>query len=197
MNLPSKIKGWLSSAQVGLPYLKQSASPEEVMAQYIDTGKKYYLTQLVNEFNDSLYHYLLTQSDKTTAEDVVQTVWLKVMNSQSQMTPTHIKSWLFTIARNTLIDELRKQNKWQYVEFDDQLSDSHNLELAFEKETQLNLFNQALSALPFLQREAFIFQQEGFSLMEIAELTHESQETIKSRLRYARNHLKSKVGAKL
>ncbi|WP_441003382.1 RNA polymerase sigma factor [Pseudocolwellia agarivorans] len=197
MNLPSKIKGWLSSAQVGLPYLKQSASPEEVMAQYIATGKKYYLTRLVNEFNGSLYHYLLTQSDKTTAEDVVQTVWLKVMNSQSQMTPTHIKSWLFTIARNTLIDELRKQNKWQYVEFDDQLSDSHNLELAFEKETQLNLFNQALSALPFLQREAFIFQQEGFSLMEIAELTHESQETIKSRLRYARNHLKSKVGAKL
>ena len=197
MNLPSKVKGWLSSAQVGLPYLKQSASPEEVMAQYIATGKKYYLTRLVNEFNGSLYHYLLTQSDKTTAEDVVQTVWLKVMNSQSQMTPTHIKSWLFTIARNTLIDELRKQNKWQYVEFDDQLSDSHNLELAFEKETQLNLFNQALSALPFLQREAFIFQHEGFSLMEIAELTHESQETIKSRLRYARNHLKSKVGAKL
>jgi RNA polymerase sigma-70 factor (ECF subfamily) len=195
LNLPSKVKGWLSSAQVGLPYLQQSASPEEVMAQYIATGKKHYLTLLVEAFNGSLYHYLLSQSDKATAEDVVQIVWLKVMNSQSQMTPTHIKSWLFTIARNTLIDQLRKQNKWQHIEFDDQLSDSYNLELAFEKETQLSLFNQALSTLPFLQREAFIFQQEGFSLIQIAELTHESQETIKSRLRYARNHIKSKIGA--
>ncbi|WP_426359455.1 RNA polymerase sigma factor [Pseudocolwellia sp. HL-MZ19] len=161
MNLQSKIKGWLSTAQVSLSHVTSNASPEEVMAQYIATGKKHYLTLLVEAFNGSLYHYLLSQSDKATAEDVVQTVWLKVMNSQSQMTPTHIKSWLFTIARHTLIDELRKQNKWQHIEFDDQLSHSHNLEQAIEKDTQINLFNQALLDLPFLQREAFHFSTRG------------------------------------
>jgi len=196
LNLPSKIKGWLSSAQVSLSYVTQSASTEEVMALYIATKKRQYLSVLVEEFNSSLYHYLLSQSDKATAEDIVQSVWLKVMNTQSKTVPTNIKSWLFTIARHSLIDELRKQNKWQYAEFDDQICASHNIESSVEKEEKLEQFNQALLSLPFLQREAFIFQQEGFSLMQIAELTHESQETIKSRLRYARNYIKSRIGAK-
>jgi len=196
LNVPLKIKGWLRSAHVSLSDVDVSANPEKVMAQYIATGKKRYLTLLVEEFNLTLYHYLLSLSDKATAEDVVQITWVKVMKNQSKVTPTHIKSWLFTIARNSLIDELRKQNRWQHIEFDDQIPCSQNLEQNIEKENKLAQFNQAILALPFLQREAFIFQQEGFSLIQISALTNESQETIKSRLRYARNHLKNIIGAK-
>lgn len=171
-----------------------SASPEKVMAQYIATGKKQYLTLLVEEFNLALYHYLLSQSEKATAEDVVQITWLKVMKAQSEVTPTYVKSWLFTIARNTLIDELRKQNRWQHIEFEDQITTESNPEQQLEKKDKLAQFNHALATLPFLQREAFILQQEGFSLSQISDVTNESQETIKSRLRYARNHLKNKLG---
>ncbi|WP_077339037.1 RNA polymerase sigma factor [Pseudocolwellia agarivorans] len=194
MNLPSKIRGWFNSTQTSLTNVDMSASPEKVMAQYIATGKKQYLSLLVGEFNLALYHYLLSQSDKATAEDVVQITWLKVMKTQSSVTPTHVKSWLFTIARNTLIDELRKQNRWQHIEFEDQIATENSLEQQLETKDKLAQFNQALSTLPFLQKEAFILQQEGFSLSQISDLTSESQETIKSRLRYARNHLKNKIG---
>lgn len=194
MNVPLTIKSWLNSAHASFLNINTGASPEEVMAQYIATGKKQYLAILVNEFNLPLYHYLLSLSDNTMAEDVVQSTWLKVMRAQNKSAPANIKAWLFTIARNTLIDELRKQNKWQHVELDDQIACSNKLELHVEKEAQLEQFNIALHALPFLQREAFIFQQEGFSLMQIANLTNESQETIKSRLRYARNYLKKALG---
>jgi len=194
LNLPSKIKGWLNAAHISLNQHQLNATPEKVMAEYIATGKKHYLTLLVEEFNVTLYHYLLSQSDKPTAEDVVQTTWLKVMNARQHTAPTNIKSWLFTIARNTLIDELRKQNKWQYVELETQTITSKPLEQHIETENTLALFNQAVSSLPFLQREAFILQQEGFSLSEISQLTNTSHETIKSRLRYARNHLKNVIG---
>ena len=44
----------------------------------------------------------------------------------------------------------------------------------------------ALAALPHVQRDAFLLQQEsGLSLAEIAELTGVGTETVKSRLRYA------------
>jgi RNA polymerase sigma-70 factor (ECF subfamily) len=196
LNVPLKIKGWLNSAHVNLSNINISATPEGIMTQYIATGKKQYLTLLVEEFNLTLYHYLLSLSDKVTAEDVIQTTWVKVMKAQSKTTPTHVKSWLFTVARNTLIDELRKQKKWQYIEFDDQIPSSQNIEQHLEKENQLEVFNKAILALPYLQREAFIFQQEGFSLLQISELTNESQETIKSRLRYARNYLRNNIGAR-
>jgi RNA polymerase sigma-70 factor (ECF subfamily) len=62
---------------------------------------------------------------------------------------------------------------------------------------RIEAFNIAIIQLPFHQRETLIFQQEGFSVMEIAQLTNESFETVKSRLRYARNNLKEMLGAQL
>lgn len=191
MKLPSAIKGWLSAKPIHL------TSPEEIMNQYIITGKTCYLSLLVEEFNDSVFHYLLSQSNKATAEDVVQSTWLKVMKSQSKVAPTNIKSWLFTIARNTLIDELRKQNKWHAINADEQILLCTNLNAEEQLALQNNLekFNSALQQLPFLQREAFIFQQEGFSIVEICEFTDASHETVKSRLRYARTNLKNIIGS--
>jgi RNA polymerase sigma-70 factor (ECF subfamily) len=186
------IKGWLNP----------NVSPEILLTRYIATSKDKYLTLLVQQFNQPIYHYLLSQSDKEIAEDIIQSMWLKVMKvEESHQAHNNVKSWLFTIARHTLIDELRRQNRWHTQSFDEQItSDESNLlsetvslslEQASENNDRLAAFNQAINILPFYQREAFIFQQEGLSVLEIAELTDESFETIKSRLRYARTHIKN------
>lgn len=189
MQLPSMIKGWYNP----------TTSPERLLSNYIATGKNKYLSLLVTQFNLSLYHYLLSQSNKELAEDVLQNTWLKVMKSakhgeQQSKQQTHVKSWLFTIARNTLIDEFRRQNKWQNQLLDENKMMTVSLEKSLSAATRLSQFNAALAQLPFLQREAFIFQQEGFSVVEIATLTNDSFETIKSRLRYARNNLSHLLG---
>jgi RNA polymerase sigma-70 factor (ECF subfamily) len=179
------IKGWYNP----------TSSPERLLTNYLATGKNKYLSLLVEQFNLSLYHYLLRQSNKELAEDVVQTTWLKVMktNSASQQ-QSNVKSWLFTIARNTLIDEFRRQKKWQSQLLDENKMLTADLEKSIQAADRLTQFNTALGQLPFLQREAFIFQQEGFSVLEIATLTNDSFETIKSRLRYARNNLSFLLG---
>jgi len=192
LKLPSMMKGWFNP----------SISPEVLLARYIATGKEKYITLLVEQFNQAIYHYLLSQSDKGMAEDVMQQVWLKVMTIKAaNQTHSNVKSWLFTIARNTLIDELRRQQRWQSQPIDEAVLStdrlfaermiSHTLEQESDKIDKLKVFNHAITLLPFLQREAFIFQQEGFSVLQIAELTQDSFETIKSRLRYARTHLKN------
>lgn len=179
------IKGWYNP----------KASPEKLLTNYISTGKNKYLSLLVEQFNLSLYHYLLSQSNKELAEDVVQTTWLKVMKTKSvNQQQRNVKSWLFTIARNTLIDEFRRQKKWQSQLLDENKMLTVNMEQSLQAADRLTQFNAALEQLPFLQREAFIFQQEGFSLNEIAELTNDSFETVKSRLRYARNNLSHLLG---
>lgn len=185
MKLPSTIKGWLNP----------TSTPESLLTKYAATGNKKHLSLLVAQFNLSLYHFLLSLSNKELAEDVLQSTWLKVMTTASKNHQhTHVKSWLFTIARNTLIDELRQQQKWQWQTLHDDIVCPSNLSKAFENANQLEKFNQAITALPFYQREVFIFQQEGFSVLEICELTSENFETVKSRLRYARNNLKTLLG---
>jgi RNA polymerase sigma factor (sigma-70 family) len=179
------IKGWLNT----------SITPERLLEDYVSTGDKSNIAKLVEQFNLSIYHYLLSLSDKETAEDTIQTTWLKVLNVQSTTKQhTNVKSWLYTIARNTLIDELRRQKKWQWQTLEEHHTNCCSLDQEIEKKEHLEIFNLALSQLPFYQREAFIFQQEGFSAIEICELTNENFETVKSRLRYARKNLKKMLG---
>jgi|TARA_R110002060_G_scaffold45307_1_gene56601 RNA polymerase sigma factor (sigma-70 family) len=180
------IKGWYNP----------NASPEVLLTNYRATGKNKYLSLLVAQFNLSLYHYVLSQSNKEIAEDIVQTTWLKVMQTQQQNSvQTNVKSWIFTIARNSLIDEFRRQKKWEIQLLDENKMLTVNLEKSIQSADRLTQFNAALEQLPFLQREAFIFQQEGFSVSDISTLTNDSFETIKSRLRYARNNLSHLLGS--
>lgn len=178
------MKGWFNP----------SITPEKLMMDYVATGNKKYLTLLVAKFNLSLFHYLLSLSDKELAEDALQSTWVKVINNKN-LVHTNVKSWLFTIARRTLIDELRGQKKWQSL--DDEQVTTMSLDYELTQEDQLTKFNKAIALLPFYQREAFIFQQEGFSVNEICQLTGENFEAIKSRLRYARTNLKNLLGTKL
>lgn len=180
------MKGWLNP----------TITPEKLLMDYVATGNKKYLTLLVAQFNRSLFHYLLTLSDKEMAEDTLQTTWLKVMKNNNSH-HTNVKSWLFTIARRTLIDELRAQQKWQWQTLKDEHAATLTLPDSLDEASRVEQFNEAIMVLPFHQREAFIFQQEGFSVADICQLTDESFETIKSRLRYARNNLKTLLGKKL
>ena len=182
-------------------WLNANDLPDKLLAKFAATDQQKYLIALVEHFNQTLFHYLLSQSNKVMAEDILQSTWLKVINKKHQFNSgTSAKCWLFTIARNTLIDELRKQQKWQYQELEDshikspQLTEQIINEMTNEQ--QLVQFNRLIEALPFHQREAFIFQQEGFTLKEIAMLTNENQETIKSRLRYAKQHLRTHLETK-
>lgn len=180
------IKGWYNP----------KTNPEKLLASYLATGKNKYLSLLVAQFHLSLYHYVLSQSNRELAEDIVQTTWLKVMQTKGHNKPqTNVKSWLFTIARNSLIDEFRRQKKWQIQLLDENKVLTANLEKSIQTADRLTQFNAALEQLPFLQKEAFIFQQEGFSVLEISMLTDDSFETIKSRLRYARNNLHHLIGS--
>lgn len=190
MKLPSLIKGWLNPAS------RCFNQPENILANYVATNNSVHLNELVAQFNPSLFHYLLSLSDKHLAEDTLQATWLKVMRSaEKYQAGTSVKNWLFAIARNTLIDELRRINRWQWQDIDETTLDTTNIspDRIFAAQENLNIFNQAVDALPFFQREAFIFQQEGFSLNEICELTDENFETVKSRIRYAKQSIKIKL----
>ncbi|WNC68953.1 RNA polymerase sigma factor [Thalassotalea nanhaiensis] len=182
VKLPSIMKGGLNT----------TLTNEQVMLKLTECYDSKYLTRLIEQFNDDLYHYLLSQSDKYLAEDIVQTVWLKVIEKRhSYRIQTSVKSWLFSIARNCLIDELRRQQRWK---FDDNNDDIQVIEVNYEEllanEKVEQIFNYLLEQLPFSQKEAFILQQEGFSLEDISSICNDKTETIKSRLRYARAHFK-------
>lgn len=181
MKLPSSMRGWFISKN----------HPDKLLSKFVQTGEQRFLIALIAHFNRAIFHYLLTQSDPSTAEDILQNTWLRIISKSSQFQiGSSAKYWVFAIARNALIDELRRQKRWNVKEIAETDIISSTLTQQLSDEEIIDCFNLAIKNLPFYQREAFIFQQEGFSLQQIATLTLEPQETIKSRLRYAKQTLK-------
>ncbi|TMO78395.1 RNA polymerase subunit sigma-70 [Pseudoalteromonas sp. S3776] len=169
---------------------------KDCMASYAKSGDNRHLEQLIALYSNDLYHYLVTQSNTHLAYDVSQQTWLKVMEKrhlyQAQTTP---KAWLFKLARNTLIDEYRKQQRFVELDENTHLPAQQNEQSSSISDISYQAFDSALKQLSFVQREAITLQQEGFSLADIALITQSNHENVKTRLRYAKQNLKRLLGA--
>ncbi|MGL4233831.1 MAG: RNA polymerase sigma factor [Casimicrobium sp.] len=137
------------------------------------------------------------------ADDVTQELWFAVARSAATYEATaKFRTWLFTMARNRVIDLSRTAKSHQSIDEENDDGESMFSELAAEsrlgplrqlesKDIARELLH-AVEQLPADQREAFLLQAEGeMSVEEIAAATKVSFETAKSRLRYARAKLKS------
>ncbi|WP_289156705.1 sigma-70 family RNA polymerase sigma factor [uncultured Pseudoalteromonas sp.] len=171
---------------------------KDCMASYAKSGENRHLEQLIALYSNDLYHYLVTQSNTHLAYDVSQQTWLKVIEKrhlyQAQTTP---KAWLFKLARNTLVDEYRKQQRFVELDENTHLPAQQNEQGNNNSISNINYqaFDSALKQLSFVQREAITLQQEGFSLADIELITQSNHESVKTRLRYAKQNLKRLLGA--
>lgn len=181
-------------------WTNNNKAPEDAMADYVMYQDKKALEALYQKFANDIYHFLLTLSDENLAQDIAQKTWLKVIeNPHSYNRLGSVKAWLFTIARNMLIDEFRKTNRLvnlghsnETIESQQQFDTNNSASISSASDID-DAFNQALMTLNFEQREAFCLQQEGFSLHDIAHMTDCKQETIKTRIRYAKSKLKTEL----
>lgn len=171
------------------------SDPQRLMQGYIQTDNPAYLAQLIQCYGDDLYHFLLKQSDPALAADLSQQSWLKVMEQKQQFAGhSSFKTWLFAIGRNLLLDEFRKQKRWVYEISEDLASEDNSPAAAVERQQSELKLQHLLELLPLLQRETLLLQLEGFSLLQIAQITKAEAETVKSRLRYARQALAKQLG---
>lgn len=185
MALSFFISGWFGSDN----------SAEQLFALYRDTGSPAHLEKLIALHGNELYHFLAQQSDKALAEDISQQCWLKLIEQPySFRGNSSFKTWLFSVGRNCLIDELRRRQRWQADMLETEFAASTCLVQQLDANRRQLLFSEQLQLLPFLQREALMLQLEGFSLQQISDITQQPAETIKSRLRYARQFLQQLAG---
>jgi RNA polymerase sigma-70 factor, ECF subfamily len=166
---------------------------------------------LYDRYDRQSWDYLrrmLHPPDPAAAQDLHQETWLAVARAASTFDPAKARfvTWLFTIARNKLMDHLRHRTTvLRLVAEPADEADAHDLaaaDVSWQPEQRL-ASSQAgravideVSRLPHPQREAFIlFALEDLSLQEIAGVCGVGAETVKSRIRYARNTLRTRLEA--
>jgi len=147
--------------------------------------------------------------DPSDVEDVVQEVFSELVEANRLLMPIeHVVGWLFRVARNRIVDLLRKRrleafsgdpiavsDEGEALFLEDVLPspDAGPAEV-YARAVLLEALEEALEELPEAQREVFLAHEvEGESFQRIAARTGTNINTLLSRKRYAVLHLRERL----
>lgn len=147
---------------------------------------------LVSRYTKPLYNFTFRLTGNIqTAEDLVQETFIKVWKNLKKYDQGHsFKGWIFTIARNTTTDYLRKKktvpfsalSKDDALPFEETISDTATLPdetLVILEDTRL--LEQLLATLPLdYQIVLLLHYQESLTFEEIAEIVDRPPNTVRS-----------------
>ncbi|WP_058188011.1 RNA polymerase sigma factor [Terracidiphilus gabretensis] len=155
------------------------------------------LDELIVRYQHRLLRYLVyLTGNRELAEDLFQEVWMRVLLRGDQFNgKSRFDTWLFTIARNLVIDFRRKRTLSSLDELFEGSGDDDrpmSFELTDGQPTPFDRMatsedrervSQALLQVDMLYREVLVLRfHEELSLQEIAAITRAPLSTVKSRL---------------
>lgn len=122
-------------------------------------------------------------------DDAVQDAFRIAWQQLDRFTWGRFTTWLYRIVANVVSERLRRRRVREFFGgiFGNAEKHDSSLEARVEARQSLKLVEQALRKLSREKREAFaLFEIEGLSHQEIADLTGAKVETIRTRVHYAR-----------
>ena len=175
-------------------------SDEMLMLAYAG-GQVAAFDQLYARHRARLYRFLLRQlRDGALADELFQDVWQRVIAARQGWKPeAAFSTWLYRIAHNRLADHWRAlQHRPPAPENADErterVPDPDTPERSLSEFEQRRRLQLALDELPAEQREVVLLRlEQELTLEEIGAITGVGRETVKSRLRYAMDKLRSRL----
>jgi RNA polymerase sigma-70 factor, ECF subfamily len=172
----------------------QARAENALIAQGLRSHDAELLDRLIVQYQHRLLRYLLfLTGNRDMAEDLFQETWMRVLTRGSQYNGgARFDTWLFTIARNLMIDLRRKRSMSSLEELCESHGEERPFEIASDEPTPLELYQRqengrhvsaALLTLDPLHREVLVLRfHEELSLEEISQVTRAPLSTVKSRL---------------
>ena len=156
-------------------------------------GNEEAFEELVKKYLKPIYNFLYRlTNDQAAAEDLAQDTFLKAWKNIRRFDQDRsFKTWIFTIAKNTVFDYFKKKKELPFSTLTDEEGESWLENIADENilpdeilerkdiAEELNNFLQKLP--PYYCTILLLHYKEDFSLHEIAEILGEPYNTIKSR----------------
>lgn len=177
--------------------LNKLKSDESLMLAY-QRGDSNAFEVLYTRHKDALFGFLYRSCPQhSIAEELAHDAWTSIIRRVASYQATAaFKTYLFQVAHSKLIDYWRRnKNAALNTEFDEEVL-VNNAETQHDAETeQIRLqLRAAIKNLPVDQRDTILLREQGFSQDDIAAITGAERETVKSRLRYATQHLRNNMG---
>lgn len=178
---------------------------ETIPVQMTDS-KAISITAIVKDYRRRLLGFIRKRvTSEADAEDILQDVFYQLLGNKEPI--DQVASWLFTVARNKIIDSKRKKKPlatdFLFSNDDDAemgewidmlMDDSSNPETVYLRNLFQDTLKEALDELPEEQRQAFVLNElDGIPFKQISDETQIPVNTLISRKRYAVLYLREKL----
>lgn len=153
--------------------------------------------RIYKKYRNDVYNYVYWRVlDREDALDLTQEIFMKVYkNLDSFENRSSIKTWIFSIARNTVTNFLTRRRKFRETEINEALSEAGSTGKEIEMKKNLLI---ALDKIPDDHAEIIrLYYFDRFSYKEIARLLKLNIGTVKSRLNRAKEYLRKEMEKKL
>ncbi len=146
----------------------------------------------VDDFSDGVYRFILKNiKDEDKAKDVVQDSFIKMWDKVADISYEKARSYLFTTAYHTMIDQIRREKKQTVLED----AFLNNLTTENQYSDLKEVLDAALEKLPEIQKSVILLRDyEGYSYEEIGEITNLNESQVKVYIYRARLFLKNYIG---
>jgi RNA polymerase sigma-70 factor (ECF subfamily) len=183
-----------TAVAISLDQAEQCQRENAAIARGLKNQDPELLDQLIDVYQHRLLRYLLFLTGRReVAEDLFQETWMRVLMRGSQYNgKARFDTWLFTIARNLVIDLSRKRTMQSLDEMCDTADEGRSFEIAtdgpspheeFElREHRAEVAEVLLKLEPNYREVLTLRFHEEMSLEEIATVTRAPLSTVKSRL---------------
>ena len=187
---------------IDTPLVDDTVSDEQLMLRYAG-GDVSAFEQLYARHRRALFGFLRRAMDNPAqAEEAFQEVWSRIIQARARYRPeARFTTWMFQIAHNLLIDGHRRARPTQTLDQLDEARIDPEVLRPEQPERTLSDFEErrrlqrAIDELPEEQRVALQLRlAEELPLEAIASITGVGRETVKSRLRYAMDRLRARLG---
>jgi RNA polymerase sigma-70 factor (ECF subfamily) len=171
---------------------------KELIEKYLKGDEKA-LESLISKYLKPIYSFIFGYvQNQQDAEDLTQETFLKMWrNLKKFKKEENFEKWLFTIAKNTCFDFLRKKRKNLILNAENLeiIADlAHPLLEKMEKESLLEKLKKEIENLPFKMKEVIdLHYNFGLNFREISEILGEPVNTVKSRHKRAISKLKRSI----
>ena len=171
-------------------------SEDNEIIRRVKSGETDAYEALVRKYHRHLLNFIFRiLRDEYSVEDIGQEVFISVYRALpgfDEQRGVPFSAWLFIVARNKCISELRKRKTGAFVPIIEDLPapDSPSPDEVLDKKEQRVALEQALSKLEEPFKNALLQSLKGTSIHEIAKTCKVPVNTIKTRLFRARSKLK-------
>jgi RNA polymerase sigma-70 factor (ECF subfamily) len=187
---------------------QKQPSLQSIALQFHNSRSERDFTKVYNRMKPGISKYLYQMiTDHDSREEVIATTFAKVWSKIDQYDPYwNFSTWVYRIARNEALLFFREKKKRKENSYDEMLEKGvtfdkcmgvYDMECEFENEVSVNLYDliiNEIQALPKNYKTVLTLREiEKKKYEEIAEELGWKINTVRTRIRKARNIVKTKV----